>query len=169
MQIEIATLWHHEPGGSTLSLTFDMASAGDCLQDFRDKINQFEKEGLNTSLAMECAVAGWSVLDWIFNCDGQRLGYTRLKDLQDDIKRQCQSISLLRDIANARKHKKIDRYTPLVKSAEKHDGAFSRAFCRDFDIPRLVVHTDSGKFDFWTTLQSALAYYEGYFKQNNIS
>ena len=152
-----------------MSLTFGMKSAGECLQEFRNKIDQFDKDDLNTSLAMECAIAGWSVADWIFECDGQRLGYNKLRDLQDEIREQCQSLSHLQDIANARKHKEIDHYTPSVKSSGQREGDFNRDFSRDFNITRLVFHTDAGEFSFWSTLQSALYYYEKYFEQNKIT
>ncbi|SNY90423.1 hypothetical protein SAMN04515647_0589 [Cohaesibacter sp. ES.047] len=146
-----------------------MNSAGDCQQDFKNKIYQFDKDNLNTSLAMECAIAGWTVPDWIFKCDGQRLGYESLRDLQDEIKKECQELEHLQDIANARKHKEVTRYTPLVKSSGKREGAFSSGFSRGFDITRLVLQTDAGEISFWTTLQSVLDYYDLYFKKNNIT
>lgn len=151
-----------------MSLSFDMQSAGDCLQDFRNKIDQFDKDNLNKSLAMDCAIAGWSVVDWIFKCDGQRLGYKKLVNLQNDIKANCQSLDYLQDIANARKHKEINRYIPVVKSTGKHGGAFGPGFSRGFDTTRLVFHTDDGEVNFWSTLQYALDYYEEYFEQNEI-
>ena len=152
-----------------MSLTFDMQSAGDCLHDFRNKIDQFDKDDLNTSLAMECAIAGWTVADWIYKCDGQRLGYKRLRDLQDEIRGQCQNLAHLQDITNARKHKEITMYAPLVKSSETRGGSFNSSFNRSFDISRLVFNTDTDQFDVWNTLQGALTYYEAYFKRNNIS
>lgn len=146
-----------------------MQSAGDCLQDFKNKIDQFSNDDLNTSLAMDCAVAGWTVADWIFKCDGQRLGFNKLRSLQDEIRLQCQSLSHLQDIANARKHREIEIYIPTVKSSEVRRGAFGRGFSRGFDIRCLVYNTDAGEFNFWSTLQSALDYYEEYFDRNEIT
>ncbi len=44
-----------------------MKSAGDCLADFRAKVDSFAKDPLNQYLALNFALAGWHVLDWVFD------------------------------------------------------------------------------------------------------
>ena len=152
-----------------MTLSFGLNSARDCLNDFVSKVDHFDQDDLNTSLANDCAIAAWTVLDWVFKSDGARLGYGELRDLQDDLKAQCPSLGYLQDIANARKHGKITKYQPKVKSTGLHRGGFSRGFSRDFDISRLVFQTDVGEICFRDTLVEARDFLESYFALRNIN
>ncbi len=151
-----------------MSLTFEMQSARDCLEDYKRKLVQIESDDLNTSVAMDCAVAGWSIADWIFNCDGRRLGYANLQYLQNALREQCRSLAYIQDIAIGRKHKDVTYYVPTVKSTGTHNGAFSHGFSSGFDISRLVFETEDGEFHLGDTLQNVLSFYETYFEQNEI-
>lgn len=146
-----------------------MNTANDCLQDFRNKCHKFSNDDLNTSLAMECAVSAWTVIDWVFKCDGERLNFTNLRELQDYVRDECPKLGYLQDIANARKHKTVTFYEAKVKQTNKHLGSFSTAFSRDFDITRLEFSTGSECFSFQDTFEDVLAFFKKYFEQNNIT
>jgi len=157
-----------------MSITFGMRSARDCLEDFRAKVSRYRDNDLDESLAMECAIAGWSIVDWVFDQHVQDSRWTNKErrkaffELQKTVKTECASLDLLQDIANARKHRTIEHYPRTVLIARKHGGAFDNSFSRDFDISRLVLETRDQEFDFEDTVVSALEYWDRYFAQNGI-
>lgn len=153
-----------------MSMTFGMNTPSDCLKDFRQKADLLSKDDLNTSLAMDCAIAAWSVVDWIYESNGQSLGYQNLRSFQDSVRNQCKALDYLQDIANSRKHKSISKYTPKVKSADRVGGILAFAFRLSFDLgaDRLVFHTDNEQHDIIDTLQQALTFFDTFFTQNNI-
>ena len=51
---------------------------------------------------------------------------------------------IIKDISNGTKHKEITRYEPKLKTTKKHNGAFSNAFSRGFDISVLLVELRDG-------------------------
>jgi hypothetical protein len=63
---------------------------------------------------------------------------------------------LVKDVANASKHRDITRYQPVLKEAKRHNGAFARsasAFASDaFDVPALVLVREDGSEDWFDSV-----------------
>lgn len=158
-----------------MSTTFGMKTPGDCLADFTDKVKRYRADDLNHSFAMDCAVAGWSVADWVYDDHAERLGYSKnqkkrhAETFKRHLMQQCSALGLLQDLANFRKHRKIDRYDTTLLEAREHGGGFDSSFSRDFDISRLVLITDEGEFDFEDSVVAVLDFWNRYFKANSVS
>lgn len=117
---------------------------------------------------MDCVVAGWSIPDWLYEIERERLGFTKLKDLRVDLKNSCPSLAFLQDLANARKHNDITKYVPIVKSVGRRDGAFSSSFGGGFDVSRLYFETESGEFQVRDALRRALTFFDRYFDDHGV-
>ena len=70
---------------------------------------------LNSELANQCAIDAWSLCDWVFKENKERLGVQDLPELQSSMKSMCPNLVLLQDVANASKHGEIYKkvYTTL--------------------------------------------------------
>ncbi len=149
-----------------MSLTFDKRNARDHLEDFRKKVRAFKSDALNQSLAGDCAVAGWSLCDWVFP---ELNGYINLRALQNEVNDMCHELCLLQDLANASKHREINRYTPLLQEAKHHRGAFSQGFDRGFDISRLLLVDAKGK-EYWVedVFNACLNFWDDFFAQHGL-
>lgn len=158
-----------------MSTSFGMNSARHCLEDFRDKIIRFQADYLNELLAMDCAIAGWSLVDWVFDehiqCDdwSRTRRSKELRSFKQYLLGVCASLDLLQDVANARKHRRVQSYDPTVLEARLRGGAFSSAFSRGFDISQLVIVTAGSEFDFEDTVVATLKFWDGYFEQHGLA
>ena len=151
-----------------MSLSFDLQNSGDCLREFQRKVAGFKGDSLNTEKARDCAIAAWHICDWVHKEHGSRLGYNKQRALQSHVKTSCPELGYLQDVANGRKHKLLT-YSPSIRKAYEHRGAFSGGFSRDYDISRLMLELEGGtKVDFEDVLEGALSYWVGFFKKHGV-
>ncbi|MGD1887531.1 MAG: hypothetical protein ACFB01_10515 [Cohaesibacteraceae bacterium] len=158
-----------------MSNSFGMKSARDCLEDFRRKVVRYRADDLNESLALDCAMAGWSLVDWVFDEYVREDNWSntrRSKELlsfKQHLKRDCPSLDLLQDIANARKHRRVENYGKTVLEARSHSGGFSSGFSRGFNISRLIIVTADREFDFEDTVVATLDCWDRYFDREGLA
>ena len=100
---------------------------------------------------------------------GSRLGYKSLYRFQKDMRNQCRELCYLQDLANSLKHRTITNYRPSLIEAKKEAGAFSTAFSRGFNIPRLALTTRYG-LELWfeDVIEAALLFWDGYFRDKGV-
>ncbi len=79
------------------------------------------------------------------------------------MKSSCPALSYMQDIANGSKHRGITRYQPVVKKTERHHGAFSSAFSKDFDVSSLKIELDGGVAYFDEEVDKVEAYIKHFF------
>lgn len=148
-------------------LSFGRRSAVDVLQSLRDKKAAYDLDPLNTELANACAIDAWSLCDWVFAEHGASLEVRNLSEMHRFMRNLCPSIDLIKDVANASKHRDITRYSPVLKEAKRHDGAFDRtAFDSDaFDVSALVlVREDNSEVWFDSVLDEVTACWVSLFR-----
>lgn len=140
-------------------LSFGRTSARDVLESLLDKQTSFKHDPLNAEIANACAIDAWSLCDWTFKEHAAELGFHKLSQFQKFIKDRCPAIALLQDVANASKHRTITQYTPVLKQAKRHDGAFQRsAFQADtFDVSALVLAQEDGSEVWFDTVLNEVA------------
>jgi hypothetical protein len=70
----------------------------------------------------------------------------------------------MQDITHGTKHRTIGKYSPSVKKAEEHRGAFSSAFSKAFDVSRLqLTLTDESIIYFDEEVTKVRNYWHTYF------
>lgn len=143
-----------------MSRAFDRQTARDVLNELQQDIASFKNDDLNTSLAREIAEKSWHLCDWIFHESGPKLGFDRLRDLQDFAKQQCPELAYMQDICNESKHAKITRYSPVVEEAYDatvfeagvfEEGVFSRGLMIDIVGGGSILFSDTldNIFEYW--------------------
>lgn len=152
-----------------MSLTFSFERPSDVLEDFRKKAALYNSKSLDDGLAMDCAVAGWSICDWVFERHGEQLGFTKLRVFQNYLREKWPELAYLDDINNGRKHCVVSKYETRVTSASERKGAFSQGFSRGFDTSGLVLNLRDGRVVRMEDVISAVVvYWDQYFSDNNI-
>jgi hypothetical protein len=77
--------------------------------------------GVATPLAgFQSAAAVWHLNEWVWheNAPGQTIKCSDYFDFREDLLARCPELGLLRDVADATKHRGLDRATTTVKSGE---------------------------------------------------
>ena len=153
-----------------MSQAFGIDEPIPALNDFQEKVRQFRSDALNKELACDCAIAAWHICDIVFVKTSVKSVFRSLTTFQEKVRTECLDLGYLQDIAIARKHGEISRYTPRVKTASEKGGAFSQAFSRDFDISLLVIVTEDGnEHAMLDVLARVLAYWEQFFQKHGIN
>ena len=91
-------------------------------------MERFRSNDLDEGLARDCAWRAWHLCDYVPRELGPNHRFSNLPDLKNHVKCVCPELAYIQDIWNATKHVEITRYTPQVKTARYHGGAFSRGF-----------------------------------------
>ncbi len=142
------------------NFSFSKNTADEQLEIALLAFQNFESNSINEDFADKCAEEINKCLDYIHreklcNCNFKKFSKCRPKIFSN-----CSELEIILDIADSSKHSGIDRNKYVVKSAEKHNGSFSDAFSREFDISKLIIITkdsDSELF-FIDIAKKSLAY-----------
>jgi len=151
-----------------MNFSFDIKTSADLFVAFNDSVVECQSDLTSTSKAVFAAMLGWSLCDWVYNeFPVVSSKHPKKKDFQAFVKSQCAAMGYLQDIANGTKHRSITMYTPIVVSADKHGGAFSSDFSREFDVSRLKMTLVDGTTIFFDNEASiARDYWRQYFSTN---
>ena len=150
----------------TRSFGLDAPSA---LEAFKTAAKKFKDDDLNNDLARECAIKGWQLCDHVFEALGSNRRFATLRVFQDHVRHICHELGYLQDICTESKHGKISRYTPRIKEARHHRGAFSRGFSSAFDISCLEVKLSDGQtILFNDVVDRAVEFWSEFFDDNGI-
>jgi hypothetical protein len=148
---------------------FNLRSARDCLEDFRQKLEDFKSDNLNVDKATACAEACWSVVEWAgHEIHGPINGRKGLSPFRQDVLNGCPSLAYVRDLTDKRKHRKLDRPF-IVETEEHHIGAYSSSYSRAYDISCLTISTKDGQRLYVEDIfDECLAFWDRFFSQNNL-
>ena len=125
--------------------SFEILNSKDLYLEFLESLNEYRDNQLSSGKAVVCSILCWHIIEWMFQeFSSITQQYPKLKDLQNSMKQQCPSLAYIQDIANGSKHRGINRYTPVVSNTKLHNGLFSGAFSKGFDVDRLMIDLDSG-------------------------
>ncbi|GAA6194098.1 hypothetical protein [Phaeobacter sp. NW0010-22] len=140
------------------SLNFGQDSPRDHFDQLVESVTRLKNSPTEIGLGQQAAINAWSLTEWVFLhepefCEGSLTQYA------NEVKTLCPELALLQDICNAKKHTRIDRYTPKVKNTER-SGGFSRAFSRSFKQAGLyVIDAQEGRFLLDDLLDAAVAFW----------
>lgn len=128
-----------------MSYSFDIKNSKDLFYEFSRLAGEYRKEPLSSGSAVICAIFSWHVVGWIYREYPSLItAYPKEQDFKNFMKSSCPALSYMQDIANGSKHRGITMYKPVVTKTERHQGAFSSAFSKDFDVSSLKIELDSG-------------------------
>lgn len=145
--------------------SFGIKTSIDFFHKLEDDHNEFLKDPLSSSKALNCAMSAWHLTDWIYV--EYYAGQVHSKHFKERIKQECFALVILQDITNGSKHCKITYYVPAVKNTELYQGAFSSGFSRGFDISGHEVTTENGNKLFLEDLiKDAIVYWKSFFAKN---
>ena len=131
-------------------------------------MKRFGDDDLNEDLARDCAYKAWHLCDHVSKAIGcSNSQFASLQKLQDHVRGACPALAYLQDICIESKHAAITRYTPRIKEARHHDGAFSNAFSSGFDISRLEIELLGGQtLPFRNVVESAVDFWSEFFESH---
>lgn len=107
----------------------------------------------------------WHLVDWVYEeYSTVATSFPKRDDYKCHVKSQCVALSYMQDITNGTKHRTINQYAPVVKKAEEHQGAFSNAFGKAFDVSCLQLTLTDGTFVYFDEeVRKATDYWNTYF------
>ncbi|KGY07007.1 hypothetical protein [Vibrio sinaloensis] len=147
-----------------MSYSFDIKDSKDLFHEFSRLVGEYRKDPLSSGSAVICAIFSWHVVEWIYQeYPSLTATYPKKRDFQDFMKSSCPALSYMQDVANGSKHRGITMYQPVVKKTERHQGAFSSAFSKDFDVSSLKIELDGGVAYFDEEVDKVEAYIKHFF------
>jgi hypothetical protein len=104
--------------------------------------------------AFNASVTAWQVCDWVFNDlpieQRQKLGFKRLLDLQNHVRKQCRALHLCRQAATASKHWSVKKHPDIaVKIIVTGDPVWTIYFV-DGDKKIKANQVFNEAYHFWT-------------------
>ncbi len=127
-------------------LSFEIKTSVNFFKKLLEDYEEFCLNKTSSRIALNCAMTTWHLTEWVYNeFSNQFLSeFGNLIPFQKEIKQQCPSFQIMRDLANGTKHYVLTRHNPIVKETELHKGSFSNAFSRSFNISRLEIELKDG-------------------------
>jgi hypothetical protein len=129
------------------NLSFDIANSKDFYNKLIEDYNDYKSDPTSSRLAINCAMTAWHLGDWIYqefkpslqgSYSDEKVYMTYLKTTE------CLALEIMHRITNGSKHCSRAGTTHKVQGTEKHIGAFSSVFSREFDQTALIVKMDDG-------------------------
>ena len=145
-----------------MEFSFGIGSFSEYWESTQKKVTSYLVDPLNEDLAIECASKIWHLCDWYYEENKDNLSYKQLSDLQGKVGKECFSLRVMRDICNGSKHGSLEKTrTPVIRQANKHNGAFSSGFSRGFDVTVLEVELmDNTKINFDDSVKEAIEFWQ---------
>lgn len=139
--------------------SFDIQDSRGLFDKLMRDYNLFLADNTSSDKAINFSITAYHLYEWTdseLNKDDKEKLKEKRKEIQEDFQ-------IVRDITNGSKHKDITKYVPKLKTAKKHNGGFSSAFSRGFDITVLLVEMSDGRemyfediaervYTFWSNL-----------------
>lgn len=147
------------------SLTFGTDTARDKYQEFLEEYAEYKKDEISVKKALNIATTAWHLVDWTFDDYKVIHHTTNIGEFRETLYPDCQSLKIMHDLANASKHKNLDRPKANLKNTTTHLGSFSRDFSSDFDKTHLQIELDNGtKLHFQGEIDKVKAFWDNFFK-----
>jgi len=148
------------------NLSFDITTARGFFNKLTQDISDFRNDPTSSRLAINCAMTSWHLGEWIFNDleDLLNADFANVKAYLIDLRTvQCPSLEIMRVITNGSKHCKISSPSSKIVNTAKHDGLFSSAFSRQFDVTYLYIELEDGTtIHFEDILSEVFAFWNDY-------
>ena len=146
------------------SLTFGTDTAKDKYQEFLEEYAEYKNDETSVKKASNLATTAWHLVDWSFEDYKLIHNIEKIGDFRETLYPNCSSLKIMHDLANASKHKNLDRPKANLKNTERHIGAFSREFSREFDTTYLAIELmDGTKLDFEEEVDKVKIFWDNYF------
>jgi hypothetical protein len=146
------------------SLTFGTDTAKDKYREFLIEYDDYKKDETSIKKASNLATTSWHLIDWAFEDFKLVHNLQNIGEFRETLYPSCPSLKIMHDLANASKHKNLDRPKANLKNTERHIGAFSREFSKEFDTTYLVIELmDDTKLDFEEEIGKVKIFWDKYF------
>lgn len=121
--------------------SFDIKDSQGLFDKLKRDYHNFSADRLSSDNAINFSITAYHLFEWTEPelKPEQRDQFKEKKRLIDE------DFQIIKDISNGTKHKNITRYAPRLRTTKKHNGAFSNAFSRGFDISVLLVELRDGR------------------------
>jgi len=135
------------------------------LSSLVNNFEAFKLDETNISKALNLCSDAWHLTDFVFTEFKDELQLENLGDFRATLYGQCEYLKIMHDLANASKHSELKRPKAEIKLTQKHNGAFSSAFSRDFDTSHLeIILEDDVKLDFLKIIEDVIIFWKNYFE-----
>ncbi|MDP5198886.1 hypothetical protein [Flavobacterium sp. DG2-3] len=139
------------------------------LEELIFEYHDFRKDNLTEYKANNLCTNAWHIIDWVFVEFENIHGYDKIGDLRSSLYPRCHSLKIMHDIANASKHKNLDRPKAFIRTTSIHEGDFCKEdfSSDDFDVSRLeIVLEDETTLDFNEEIQNVIEFWKSYFSND---
>jgi hypothetical protein len=141
--------------------SFDIKDSKGLFDKLTRDYNTFLTDKISSDNAINFSVTAYHLYEWTES----ELDQKRKDELKNKRKQVQQDFQVIRDITNGSKHKDITHYPPKLKTAKKHNGGFSSAFSRGFNMTVLLVELQDGtELYFEDIADRVYKFWDDYFK-----
>jgi len=152
------------------SLNFGQDTAMDKYDEFLNDYFNYKTENTSVRWAKTVAISAWHLIDWVFNEYKTIHGCLGIGDFRNELFRQCESLKIMHDIANATKHQNLTKPKAKIRNTKKHLGAYSSDYSSDYDITYLEIEMNDGKkSSFEEHIDMVKEFWGNYFGKLNIN
>jgi hypothetical protein len=146
------------------SLTFGTDSAKDKYREFLIEYADYKDDETSAKKACDLATTSWHLIDWAFEDYKSIHNLHSIGEFRETLYPSCPSLKIMHDLANASKHKNLDRPKANLKNTERQIGAFSREFSKEFDTTHLGIELmDGTKLDFEEEIDKVKIFWDNFF------
>lgn len=143
---------------------FDQDSSEKKLKELILLYDEFIKDDTSSSKALHIASEGWHMTDWVFSEFPTIHNFPQLGDFRESLYPLCNSLKIMHDLANSSKHNEVTRPKAQIQLTQKHLGAFSSEFSKEFDVTRLEIILENGsKLYFEDEIKNVVDFWKNYF------
>ena len=100
------------------SLTFGTDNAKDKYREFLSEYHDYKNDETSTKKAINLATTSWHLIDWAFEDFKLTHNLQNIGEFRETLYPSCPSLKIMHDLANASKHKNLDRPKANLKNTQ---------------------------------------------------
>ena len=126
------------------SLNFRNNTARDKFEEFLQDYTEYINDDLSIKKAKRAIMNAWHLVDWTFEDYRSIHNLNNIGAFRESIYPRCESLKIMHDLANSDKHKILTRPKADLKNTKEHQGGFSNAFNKGFNVSYLQIEKNDG-------------------------
>ena len=151
---------------------YDIKTSKDFFVKFLDEREDFLSNPTSSRFAMNCALNGWHLHEWIYN-EYKTLptinAFNTIKDFRIDLIKRCGHLRYFRDLADGSKHFVLGRITNTIVDTEIKEVGEPWGLYNVFPSPTLIVKSTDFQMTFDDILYSVSFFWYTYLsKELNV-
>jgi hypothetical protein len=147
--------------------SFGIRTSLDFFKKLLEDHNDYLMNVNSSRLAVNCAMTGWHLIDWVYN-EHKKDQFKSIAKFKEDLKSKCKELEILQDITLGTKHYSLTTRNPLLKETKLSldDNDYVHDHCKEYNISMFNVVTKEGNIIYFDAVMlRVIEFWEKYFKE----